>query len=191
MLGIHRWLSAGLLVILSTVLAACSSRILEPPEPLELAQPIAVDQSGQEVRFEFETNARNFDPGRTYALELEVQRQGGRENGEPEMRKLNIPFEVSLQRWGAGAWQDVPTHDSYQALALNAGKSLPAWHTSTVWRYAALSAGSGGEYRWSIVALPLDLDARYRARVRTVQTTPELQHHSAQVRIHAAWPVGK
>ena len=191
MLGIHRWLRAGLLIILSSVLGACSSRIPEPPEPLELTQPITVDQPGQEVRFEFEANALNFDPGRTYALELEVQRQGGRENGEPDMRKLNIPFEVSLQRWGAGTWQDVPTHDSYQALALNAGKPLPAWHTSAAWRYAALSAGSGGQYRWSIVALPLEPGARYRARVRTVQTTPELQHYVAEVRIHAAWPVGK
>lgn len=191
MLGIHRWLRAGLLIILSSVLGACSSRIPEPPEPLELTQPITVDQPGQEVRFEFEANARNFDPGRTYALELEVQRQGGRENGEPDMRKLNIPFEVSLQRWGAGAWQDVPTHDSYQALALNAGKPLPAWHTSTVWRYAALSAGSGGEYRWSIVALPLDLDARYRLDVRTVQPSAELKHYSARFKVHAARPVGK
>ncbi|MCX2895651.1 hypothetical protein ORG27_18865 [Stenotrophomonas lactitubi] len=191
MLGIHRWLRVGLLIILSSVLGACSSRIPEPPEPLELTQPITVDQPGQEVRFEFEANARNFDPGRTYALELEVQRQGGRENGEPDMRKLNIPFEVSLQRWGAGAWQDVPTHDSYQALALNAGKPLPAWHTSTVWRYAALSAGSGGEYRWSIVALPLDLDARYRLDVRTVQPSAELKHYSARLKVHAARPVGK
>lgn len=191
MLGIHRWLHVGLLIILSTALGACSSRIPEPPEPLELTQPIAVDQPGQEVRFEFETNARNFDPGRTYALELEVQRQGGRENGEPDMRKLNLPFEVSLQRWGAGAWQDVPTHDSYQALALNAGKPLPAWHASTAWRYAALSAGSGGQYRWSIVALPLDLDARYRLDVRTVQPSAELKHYSARLKVNAARPVGK
>lgn len=191
MLGIHRWLRVGLLIILSSVLGACSSRDPVPPEPLDLTQPIAVDQLGQQVRFEFEANARNFDPGRTYALELEVQRQGGRENGEPDMRKLSIPFEVSLQRWSAGAWQDVPTHDSYQALALNAGKSLPAWHTSTVWRYAALSAGSGGEYRWSIVALPLDLDARYRLDVRTVQASAELKHYSARLKVHAARPVGK
>lgn len=191
MLGIHRWLHVGLLIILSTVLGACSSRIPEPPEPLELTQPITVDQPGQEVRFEFETNARNFDPGRTYALELEVQRQGGRENGEPDMRKLNLPFEVSLQRWGAGAWQDVPTHDSYQALALNAGKPLPAWHASNAWRYAALSAGSGGQYRWSIVALPLDLDARYRLDVRTVQPSAELKHYSARLKVHASRPVGK
>lgn len=191
MLCIHRWLRVGLLIILSSVLGACSDRDPVPPEPLDLTQPIAVDQLGQEIRFEFEANARNFDPGRTYALELEVQRQGGSENGEPDMRKLNIPFEVSLQRWGAGAWQDVPTHDSYQALALNAGKPLPAWHTSTVWRYAALSAGSGGQYRWSIVALPLDLDARYRLDVRTVQPSAELKHYSARLKVHAARPVGK
>lgn len=191
MLGIHRWLHVGLLIILSTALGACSSRIPEPPEPLELTQPITVDQPGQEVRFEFETNARNFGPGRTYALELEVQRQGGRKNGEPDMRRLNLPFEVSLQRWGAGAWQDVPTHDSYQALALNAGKPLPAWHASAAWRYAALSAGSGGQYRWSIVALPLDLDARYRLDVRTVQPSAELKHYSSRLKVHAARPVGK
>lgn len=191
MLGIHRWLHAGLFIIVSAGLGACSSRDPEPAEPLELTQPIAVEKPGQEVRFEFETNARNFDPGRTYALELEVQRQRGREAGDPDMRALNVPFDVSLQRWVAGVWQDVPTYDSYQALALNAGKPLPAWHTSTVWRYAALSAGSSGQYQWSIVALPVEMDARYRLDVRTVKQSDELQHYSARLKIHAARPVGK
>ncbi|WGV52851.1 hypothetical protein QIF44_11000 [Stenotrophomonas indicatrix] len=191
MLGIHRWLRVGLLIILSTVLGACSSRIPEPPEPLELTQPITVDQPGQEVRFEFETNARNFDSGRTYALELEVQRQGPARDDEPDVGTLRVPFEVNLQQWAADAWKDVPTYDSYQAGVLNAGEPLPEWHASSEWRYTSPHMGSDGHYLLTVVALPLARDVRYRMQVRTVQVTPELHHYSAQLRAHAARPAGK
>ena len=115
MLGNHRWLRAGLLIMLSAVLGACSGRDPVPPEPLDLAQPIAVDQPGQGVSFEFEMNARNYIPHRTYAVELELQRQATRKPDEPDVGTMRIPFEVTLQQWGADAWKDVPTYDSYQA----------------------------------------------------------------------------
>jgi hypothetical protein len=191
MLGTHRWPRAGLLIILGMVLAACSSRDPQPPEPLDLTQPIAVDQAGQEVRFEFEMTARNFRPDRTYALELEVQHEGPPSAVDPDMRSLILPFAVTLQQWTEGTWRDVPTYDSYQAFERHAGQALPAWHTSSEWRYAKLSAGSDGTYRWTIVALPVVLNARYRLEVRTVQPTPVLQHYSTHLRIHAAQPVGK
>ncbi|CRD55479.1 conserved exported hypothetical protein [Stenotrophomonas thermophila] len=76
MLGIRRWLRVGLIFTLAGALGACSSRVPDAPEPLNLIKPINVAESGQAVRFEFETNARNFHPGRTYALELELQHQG-------------------------------------------------------------------------------------------------------------------
>lgn len=191
MLGIHRWLRVGLLIILSTVLGACSSRDPVPPEPLDLAQPIAVDQPGQEVIFEFEMNGRNFTPSRIHALELEMQRQRPYSADAPDLERLNIPFEVVLQRWTGGAWKDVPTCDNYQALALNAGQPLPVWHTSDTWRYAMLRSGSGGQYMLSVVALPLQSDNRYRVQVRTVKAIPELGEYSARLRVHAARPVGK
>lgn len=191
MLGVLRWLRAGLLITLGSALGACTSRIPEPPEPLELTQPITVDQPGQEVRFEFEANARNFDAGRTYALELELQRYGPVTNDEPDVGRLKVPFEVTLQQWGADVWKDVPTYDSYQAGVLNAGKSLPEWHASSEWRYTSPHMGSAGHYLLSVVALPLQSNNRYRVQVRTVQTTPKLQHYSARVRVHAARPVGK
>lgn len=191
MLGIHRWLRVGLLIILSSVLGACSSRIPEPPEPLELTQPIAVDQAGQEVWFEFEINERNFIPDRTYSLGLELQRQDSDAGNSPDMHGLNVPFEVSLQRWGDSAWVDVPTYDSFQAMALNAGKPLPAWHTSNAWKYARLRSGSDGQYHLSIVALPVEIHSRYRLQVRTVQATPELQRYTSRLRVHVARLPGK
>lgn len=51
--------------------------------------------------------------------------------------------------------------------------------------------GSDGQYTLSLVALPVEPDTRYRVRVRTVQATPELQHYSAQLRVHAARLPGK
>lgn len=191
MLGIHRWLRVGLLITLGAVLGACTSREPTPPEPLDLTQPIAVDQPGQEVSFEFEMNARNYIPNRTYAVELEVRRQGLQRPDEPDVGRLRIPFEVTLQQWGADAWKDVPTYDSYQAGMLNAGEPLPDWHASSEWRYTSPHMGSDGQYTLSLVALPVELDTRYRVQVRTVQSTPELQHYSAQLRVHAARPPGK
>lgn len=191
MLGIHRWLRVGLLITLGAVLGACTSREPTPPEPLDLTQPIAVDQPGQEVSFEFEMNARNYIPNRTYAVELEVRRQGLQRPDEPDVGRLRIPFEVTLQQWGADAWKDVPTYDSYQAGVLNAGEALPDWHASGAWRYTSAHMGSDGQYTLSLVALPVELDTRYRVQVRTVQSTPELQHYSAQLRVHAARPPGK
>ncbi|MBN5030020.1 hypothetical protein JY419_11355 [Stenotrophomonas maltophilia] len=191
MLGIHRWLRAGLFFTLASALGACNSRIPDAPEPLDLVKPIDVAEPGQAVRFEFETNARNFQPGRTYALELELQRQATRRPDEPDVGTLRVPFEVTLQQWGADAWKDVPTYDSYQAGVLNAGEPLPEWHASSEWRYTSPHMGSDGQYTLSLVALPLEPDARYRVQVRTVQTTPELQHYAAQLRVHAARPPGK
>jgi len=190
-LGIHRWLRAGLLFMLSGVLGACNNRVPDAPEPLDLVKPIDVAESGQAVRFEFETNARNFHPGRTYALELEVERRGPEAASEPDMNGARIPFEVSLQRLTAGTWQDVAIYDSYQAMARNAGAALPDWHASSAWRYASLNSGSGGSHQWSVVALPMDMDTRYRLDVRTVQVTEALQDYSARLRVHAARPVGK
>ncbi|BCX42287.1 MULTISPECIES: hypothetical protein [Stenotrophomonas] len=191
MLGNHRWLRAGLLIMLSAVLGACSGRDPVPPEPLDLAQPIAVDQPGQGVSFEFEMNARNYIPHRTYAVELELQRQATRKPDEPDVGTMRIPFEVTLQQWGADAWKDVPTYDSYQAGALNAGEPLPEWHASSEWRYTSPHMGSDGQYTLSLVDLPVEPDTRYRVQVRTVKATPELQHYSAQLRVHAARPPGK
>ena len=191
MLGIHRWLRVGLLIILSTVLGACSSRDPVPPEPLDLTQPIAVDQAGQEVWFEFEINERNFIPDRTYSLGLELQRQDSDAGNSPDMHGLNVPFEVLLQRWVDSAWVDVPTYDSFQAMALNAGKPLPAWHTSNAWKYARLRSGSDGQYHLSIVALPVEIHSRYRLQVRTVQATPELQRYTSRLRVHVARLPGK
>jgi len=191
MLGIHRWLHVGLLIILSTVLGACSSRDPVATEPLDLTKPIAVDQPGQEVWFEFEINERNFIPDRTYSLGLELQRQDADAGNSPDMHGLNIPFDVSLQRWMDGDWVDVPTHDSFQAMALNAGKPLPAWHTSNAWRYGRLRSGSDGDYHLSIVALPVEIDARYRLQVRTVQARPELQQYTSRLRVHVARLPGK
>ncbi|CAH0262830.1 hypothetical protein [Stenotrophomonas lactitubi] len=191
MLGIHRWLRVGLLIILSTMLGACSSRDPVPPEPLDLAQPIAAEQPGQEVRFDFEMNARNYIPHRTYAVELELQRQEPQRPDEPDAGTLRVPFEVTLQQWGADGWKDVPTYDSYQAGVLNAGEALPDWHASGAWRYTSAHMGSDGQYTLSLVALPVELDTRYRVQVRTVQSTPELEHYSAQLRVHAARPPGK
>ncbi|MEN5269928.1 hypothetical protein ABE502_13325 [Stenotrophomonas sepilia] len=191
MLGNHRRLRAGLLIMLSAVLGACSGRDPVPPEPLDLAQPIAVDQPGQEVSFEFEMNARNYIPHRTYAVELELQRQETRKPDEPDVGTMRIPFGVTLQQWGADAWKDVPTYDSYQAGVLNAGEPLPEWHASSEWRYTSPHMGSDGQYTLSLVALPVEPDTRYRVQVRTVKATPELQHYSAQLRVHAARPPGK
>lgn len=191
MLGIHRWLRAGLFFTLASALGACNSRIPDAPEPLDLVKPIDVAESGQEVRFEFETNTRNFQPGRTYALELELQRQATRRPDEPDVSAMRVPFEVTLQQWGADAWKDVPTYDSYQAGVLNAGEQLPEWHASSEWRYTSPHMGSDGQYTLSLVALPLERDTRYRVQVRTVQATPELQHYAAQLRVHAARPPGK
>jgi hypothetical protein len=191
MLGIHRWPHAGLLIVLWVALAACSNRAPEPPEPLDLSQPIAVDQAGQAVRFTFEMNARNFIPHRTYTVDLQVQRQQPASPADPDMRSLRIPFEVTLQQWVDGAWQKVLTYDSYQAGVLNAGETLPEWHASESWRYARLRSGSDGQYEWSIVALPVALDTRYRLEVRTVQPTTALQQYSAHLRVRAAQPAGK
>lgn len=191
MLRIHRWLRVGLFIIAGAGLGACSSRAPEPAEPLDLTQPIAVDQPGQEVRFEFEMNERNFIPHRTYSVGLELQRQDPDAANPPDMHSLNIPFEVTLERWAEGDWVNVPTHDSYQALALNAGKPLPAWHTSDTWKYARLRSGSDGQYHLSIVALPVETNARYRLEVRTVQPKPELQRYTARLRVHVARLPGK
>nr|WP_313270020.1 hypothetical protein [Stenotrophomonas geniculata] len=191
MLGIHRWLRAGLVFTLAGALGACSSRVPDAPEPLDLVKPIIVAEPGQAVRFEFETNARNFKPGRMYALELELQRQGTRRPDEPDVGTSRVPFEVTLQQWGTDAWKDVPTYDSYQAGVLNAGEQLPEWHASSEWRYTSPHMGSDGQYTLSLVALPLELDTRYRVQVRTAQASPELQHYSAQLRVHAARPPGK
>jgi hypothetical protein len=191
MLGIHRWPHAGLLIVLWAALAACSNRAPEPPEPLDLSQPIAVDQAGQAVRFAFEMNARNFIPHRTYALELEVQRQGPDSSADPDMRNLILPFEVSVEQWSGGAWREVPTADSYQARARNLGDPLPSWHTSSEWRYASLLMGSDGAYTLNVAILPLTTGARYRVNARTVQPTPELGRYAASMRVRAARPAGK
>ncbi|HEL5040891.1 TPA: hypothetical protein UOA93_002688 [Stenotrophomonas maltophilia] len=191
MLGTHRWLRAGLFFMLAGALGGCSSRVPDAPEPLDLVKSIDVAEPGQEVRFEFETNARNFYPGRTYALELEVEHQGPEDTREPSIATMQIPFEVSLQRLTAGAWQDVATYDSYQAMARNAGAALPEWHASSEWRYTSPHMGSDGQYTLSLVALPLEIDSRYRVDVRTVQRTEALQDYSARLRIHAARPAGK
>ncbi|AVO28810.1 hypothetical protein [Stenotrophomonas maltophilia] len=191
MLGIHRWLRAGLVFTLAGALGACSGGDPIPPEPLDLAQPIAVDQTGQVVNFEFEMNARNYIPHRTYAVELELQRQETQRPDGPDVGTLRVPFEVSLQQWGADVWKDVPTYDSYQAGAINAGEPLPEWHASSEWRYTSPHMGSDGQYTLSLVALPVEPDTRYRLQVRTVEATPELQHYSAQLRVHAARPPGK
>jgi len=190
MLAIRRWLRVGLVFTLVGALGACS-RIPDAPEPLDLLKPINVTQSGQAVRFEFETNARNFHPGRTYALELELQRQETRKPDEPDVGTMRIPFEVTLQQWRADAWKDVPTYDSYQAGVLNAGEQLPEWHASGEWRYTSPHMGSDGQYTLSLVALPVEIDSRYRVDVLTVQRTEALQDYSARLRIHAARPAGK
>lgn len=191
MLGIHRWLRAGLVFTLAGALGACSSRVPDAPEPLDLVKPIIVAEPGQAVRFEFETNGRNFHPGRTYALELEVEHQGPEDTREPSIATMQIPFEVSLQRLTADTWQDVATYDSYQAMARNAGAALPEWHASSEWRYTSPHMGSDGQYTLSLVALPVEIDSRYRVDVRTVQRTEALQDYSARLRIHAARPAGK
>lgn len=191
MWGNHRWLRAGLFIMLLGGLGACSERLPDAPEPLDLVKPIDIAASGQTVRFEFETSARNFHPGRTYALELEVQRHGSQSASEPDMDSVHIPFDVSLQRWTAGTWNDVATFDSYQAMARNAGAVMPGWHTNNAWRYASLNGGSRGQHQWSVVALPLEMDARYRLEVRTVQVTEALQDYSARLQVHAARPAGK
>ncbi|NMT35287.1 hypothetical protein HGQ62_11625 [Stenotrophomonas maltophilia] len=191
MLAIRRWLRAGLIFTLVGALGACSSRIPDAPEPLDLVKPINLAEPGQTVRFEFETNARNFHPGRTYALELELQRQETRKPDEPDVGTMRIPFEVTLQQWRADAWKDVPTYDSYQAGVLNAGEQLPEWHASSEWRYTSPHMGSDGQYTLSLVALPMEIDSRYRVDVRTVQRTEALQGYSARFRIHAARPAGK
>ena len=185
MSGNHRWLRAGLFIMLLGGLGACSERLPDAPEPLDLVKPIDVAESGQVVRFEFETSARNFHPGRTYALELEVQRHGSEPASEPDMDSVHIPFEVSLQRWVAGTWQDVATSDRYQAVARSNGKALPEWHATADWRYASQISMNDERYRLGIVTLPLETDARYRLDVGTVQPVPVLQHHPTQLRIHA------
>jgi len=190
-LDIHRWLRVGLIFTLAGVLGACNSRVSDALELLDLVKPINVAESGQAVRFEFETNARNFHPGRTYALELELQHQGTRKPDEPDVGTMRIPFEVTLQQWRADAWKDVPTYDSFQAGVLNAGEQLPEWHASSEWRYTSPHMGSDGQYTMSLVALPVEIDSRYRVDVRTVQRTEALQGYSARLRIHAARPAGK
>jgi len=185
MQGIHRWLLAGLIFTLAGALGACNSRIPDAPEPLDLVKPIDVAEPGQEVRFEFETNARNFYPDRPYVLDLEVQRHGPEPDSERDMDGVHIPFELSLQRWVAGAWQDVATSDVYQARARNLGEALPEWHASADWRYAQQVSMDASRYRLSIVTLPMETDARYRLEVRTVQPTAALQHYPAQLRVHA------
>ena len=185
MLGIHRWLRAGLIFTLASALGACSSRVPDAPEPLDLVKPIDVAEPGQAVRFEFETNARNFYPGRPYVLDLEVQRHGPGPGSEPAMDSVHVPFQLSLQRWVAGAWQDVATSDVHQARAHNLGEPLPEWHASADWRYAQQVSMDANRYRLSIVPLPLETGARYRLDVRTVQPTAALQHYPAQLRVHA------
>ncbi|WP_182067870.1 hypothetical protein [Stenotrophomonas pavanii] len=191
MLGIHRGLRAGLIFTLAGAFGACNSRVPDAPEPLDLVKPINLAEPGQAVRFELETNARNFHPGRTYALELELQHQGTRKPNEPDVGTMRIPFEVTLQQWRADAWKDVPTYDSFQAGVLNAGEQLPEWHASSEWRYTSPHMGSDGQYTLSLVALPMEIDSRYRVDVRTVQRTEALQGYSARFRIHAARPAGK
>ncbi|HDS1534013.1 TPA: hypothetical protein QEK88_003922 [Stenotrophomonas maltophilia] len=185
MLGIHRWLRAGLIFTLASALGACSSRVPDAPEPLDLVKPINLAESGQAVRFEFETNARNFYSGRPYVLDLEVQRHGPGPGSEPDMDNVHVPFQLSLQRWVADAWQDVATSDVYQARARNLGEPLPEWHASANWRYAHEVSMDTSRYRLSIVALPMETDARYRLDVRTVKPTAALQHFPAQLRVHA------
>ncbi|CCP14438.1 hypothetical protein SMRA8_0578 [Stenotrophomonas maltophilia RA8] len=185
MLGIHRWLLAGLIFTLAGALGACNSRIPDAPEPLDLVKPIDVAEPGQEVRFEFETNARNFHPERPYVLDLEAQRLGPEPDSERDMDGVHIPFALSLQCWVAGAWQDVATSDVYQARARNLGEPLPEWHASADWRYAQQVSMDASRYRLSIVTLPMETGARYRLEVRTVQPTAALQHYPAQLRVHA------
>ncbi|EOW2137398.1 hypothetical protein N5C16_19175 [Stenotrophomonas sp. GD03908] len=185
MLGIHGWLRAGLIFTLASALGACSSRVPDAPEPLDLVKPINLAESGQAVRFEFETNARNFYSGRPYVLDLEVQRHGPGPGSEPDMDNVHVPFQLSLQRWVADAWQDVATSDVYQARARNLGEPLPEWHASANWRYAHEVSMDTSRYRLSIVALPMETDARYRLDVRTVKPTAALQHYPAQLRVHA------
>ncbi|WP_457805260.1 hypothetical protein [Stenotrophomonas maltophilia] len=185
MLGIHRWLRAGLIFTLAGALGACSSRVPDAPEPLDLVKPINLAESGQAVRFEFETNARNFYSSRPYVLDLEVQRHGPGPGSEPDMDNVHVPFQLSLQRWVADAWQDVATSDVYQARARNLGEPLPEWHASANWRYAHEVSMDTSRYRLSIVALPMETDARYRLDVRTVKPTAALEHYPAQLRVHA------
>ncbi|MEN5097871.1 hypothetical protein [Stenotrophomonas sp. TWI1409] len=185
MLGIHRWLRAGLFFTLAGALGGCSSSVPDAPEPLDLVKSIDVAEPGQEVRFEFETNARNFYPGRPYVLDLEVQRHGPAPDSEPDMDSVHVPFQLSLQRWVTGAWQDVATSDVYQARARNLGEPLPEWHASADWRYAQQVSMDASRYRLSIVTLPMETGARYRLDVRTVQSTAALQHYPAQLRVHA------
>lgn len=185
MLGIHRWLRAGLFLTLVGALGACGSRVSDAAEPLDLVKPINLAESGQAVRFEFETNARNFHPGRPYVLDLEVQRHGPEPDSEQDMDGVHIPFELSLQRWVAGAWQDFATSDFYQARARNLGEPLPEWHASADWRYAQQVSMDASRYRLSIVTLPMETDTRYHLNVRTVQPTAALQHYPAQLRVHA------
>lgn len=185
MLGIHRWLRAGLIFTLASALGACSNRVPDAPEPLDLVKPIDVAEPGQAVRFEFETNTRNFYPGRPYVLDLEVQRHGPGPGSEPDMDSVHVAFQLSLQRWVAGAWQDVATSDVHQARARNLGEPLPEWHASADWRYAQQVSMDANRYRLSIVPLPLETGARYRLDVRTVQPTAALQHYPAQLRVHA------
>ncbi|HYQ23721.1 hypothetical protein [Stenotrophomonas sp.] len=185
MWGNHRWLRTGLFIMLLGGLGACSERLPDAPEPLDMVKPIDIAASAQTVRFEFETSVRNFHPGRTYALELEVQRHGSQSASEPDMDGVHIPFEVSLQRWVAGAWQDVATSDRYQAMARSNGATLPEWHSSADWRYASQISMNATRYRFGIVTLPLETDARYRLDVGTVQPEPVLQHYPTQLRIHA------
>mgnify|MGYP006186434413 CR=1 FL=1 len=185
MMGIHRWLRAGLIFTLAGALGACNSRIPDAPEPLDLVKPIIVAEPGQAVRFEFETNARNFHPGRPYVLDLEVQRHGPAPDSEPDMDSLHVPFQLYLQRWVAGAWQDVATSDVHQATTSNLGEPLPEWHASAGWRYAQQVSMDASRYRLSIVTLPMEMGARYRLEVRTVQPTAALQHYPAQLRVHA------
>ncbi len=184
MLGIHRWLRAGLVFTLVGALGACS-RIPDAPEPLDLVKPINLAEPGQTVRFEFETNPRSFYPGRPYVLDLEVQRHGPGPDSGPDMDNVHVPFQLSLQRWVAGAWQDVATSDVHQARARSLGQPLPEWHESADWRYAHQVSMDASRYRLSIVTLPMETDARYRLDVRTVQPTLLLQHYPAQLRVHA------
>ena len=120
MLGIRRWLRVGLIFTLAGVLGACNSRVPDALELLDLVKPINVAESGQAVRFEFETNARNFHPGRTYALELELQHQGTRKPDEPDVGTMRIPFEVTLQQWRADAGRMFPP-----TTAIKPGCSMP------------------------------------------------------------------
>lgn len=185
MRSMHQWFRAALTITMACALGACSSRLPDAPEPLDLIQPIDITRPDQAVRFEFETNARNFYPGRPYVLELEVQRHGPEHGRAPDMRSAHVPFQVSLQRWVAGAWQDVATSDIYQASAHNLGEPLPEWHASPDWRYAMHISMDAERYRLSIVTLPMETDARYRVDVRTVQPSVMLRGYPAQLRIHA------